>query len=342
MQRKIGWKVLASLALAGVLMLGGLPGESHAAPVITAKLTANPASYSGKCPATIKFDGEITVRGITRGPLTVKYEFIRSDGAMDSSPRFLTFQKDGSLPVSSSWTLGGDKVPTYSGWKAVKVTAPAPVESNKANFSVKCAAEEKKPAAADSLPLTAAKFVEKPLRKIPANLSAAQREQARNIQAAPGQVADMLQHVIKVDLTCQIKAYYDEAHTKPLPSGGPITGLYHLSAAQHPLHIPPFTLFFGITVKNEGVLTAAPNITNRALFSSLPPFFAPQQFVTAPETLSPGEAAEYVYHWGPFYPSSELYNKTIQLQVTADFPPRIAEDDEANNNCFYHVRFVYP
>ena len=102
---------------------------------ITARLTANPTSFSGKCPAVIKFDGEISVSA----PCTVQYKFLRSDGAIDTNMKTLTFEGPGSKPVSTTWTLGGVSLPAYAGWEAIEVVSPLNVKSNKAVFKMKCA-----------------------------------------------------------------------------------------------------------------------------------------------------------------------------------------------------------
>lgn len=322
------------LTLCGVVSWIGVGSTAAlAAPTITAKLTANPPVYSGKCPATVKFDGEISVRGMTGGPLTVTYEFIRSDGAKDTVPKTLTFQKDGSQPVSTTWTLGGDKLPTFTGWQAVKVTAPTPAESNKATFTVKCEA------AADNFKPDLTRFEEKPLRKLPARLSVADLELAKKFKLNPATV----QNIVKVDLTCEIKAYYDSAHTLPVQSAGANMGIYHISSQQSPPRPFPYYAFFAMTVKNAGVVNPAPNVTNRVFFTSTPPFIPPKLFNTSPETFSPGEAVEYKYWWGSFTPAATfLHNKIITVQTSADFPPHVTEDNEGNNNCSYQLKFVYP
>ena len=112
----------------------------YAQPKISAELRATPETYSGPCPATIKFQGKITVTNITRPPLKVQYKFIRSDGAF-APVHTLTFERDGSKPVSDTWTLGGPGLPAYEGWEAIKVVYPRDVESNKANFKIECKAE---------------------------------------------------------------------------------------------------------------------------------------------------------------------------------------------------------
>lgn len=116
-------------------------GETlYAQPKISVELKATPETYSGPCPATIKFQGKITVANITRPPLKVQYKFIRSDGAF-APVNTINFEKDGSKAVNTTWTLGGPGLPTYEGWQAIKVVYPQDVESNKAGFKMECKAE---------------------------------------------------------------------------------------------------------------------------------------------------------------------------------------------------------
>lgn len=117
--------------------------SAFAQPQIKASLKADPVSFSGNCPAVIKFKGEISVKNISRPPLKVQYKFIRSDGAF-APIETLMFDKDGSKRVETTWTLGGKDLPSYSGWEAIKIVYPQDVESNKAEFKIECKAEAKK------------------------------------------------------------------------------------------------------------------------------------------------------------------------------------------------------
>jgi len=111
-----------------------------AAPVpirVTATLGVSPASYSGNCPALITFKGHITVSQ----PTTVQYKFIRSDNAQ-APVQTLNFPKAGTQEVTTTWQLGGPGLPTYSGWEAIQVISPVSVESNKANFRIRCAGQQ--------------------------------------------------------------------------------------------------------------------------------------------------------------------------------------------------------
>lgn len=120
------------LALASAFLMT----TSALAEQITATLKASPESYSGKCPATIRFEGKITVTGVTR-PVKVQYKFIRSDGAL-APVETLVFERDGSKKVSTTWTLGGPGLPTYSGWEAIRIVYPQELDSDHAEFSVNC------------------------------------------------------------------------------------------------------------------------------------------------------------------------------------------------------------
>ena len=100
-----------------------------------ASLTSAPADYRGDCPGVITFKGTI----VADGPKTITYIFTRSDGAIDTKPKTLTFTKTGeSQPVSTTWTLGGDGLPHFSGWEAIKITSPSVITSNEAKFELSC------------------------------------------------------------------------------------------------------------------------------------------------------------------------------------------------------------
>lgn len=112
--------------------LTGSAAQSQFA-VTGAALSADPASYNGPCPGVIKFNGKIAANG--QGE--VKYQFIRSDGAVGPI-QTLVFTGPGSKPVSTTWTLGGPALPEYAGWEAIKILSPNPMESNHADFKLLC------------------------------------------------------------------------------------------------------------------------------------------------------------------------------------------------------------
>ena len=90
-------------------------------------LRADHPSSSGAGSVPVQFHGHITVNG----PGTVRYSFVRSDGA--SGPVLsMTFDRAGTREVETSWTLGRD----YAGWIAIRVLSPNVVESDHAGFRV--------------------------------------------------------------------------------------------------------------------------------------------------------------------------------------------------------------
>ncbi|MDD5249905.1 MAG: hypothetical protein PHY45_13035 [Rhodocyclaceae bacterium] len=102
---------------------------------LTTTLSANLTDARGDCPGVITFKGSIT----SDKAQIVSYIFKRSDGATDTQPKTLKFTKAGQTkPVSTTWTLGGDGLPYYAGWEAVKITSPGTVTSSHANFQLRC------------------------------------------------------------------------------------------------------------------------------------------------------------------------------------------------------------
>jgi len=97
-------------------------------------LTATPATYEGPCPATVNFEGRVTVNG--NG--VVRYTWLRSDGAT-APVHTLTFDAAGSKSVSMRRTAGSyERRPRASGWEAIKILEPNLTESNRASFTVTC------------------------------------------------------------------------------------------------------------------------------------------------------------------------------------------------------------
>ena len=127
-------KLLHTLRLAGpALPALGLAAPGAQAQEIQATLSATPATYIGRCPGKITFSGRITARR----PGRVQYRFIRSDSAF-APIRTLNFGYPGSQVVSTTWTLGGDKLPRYDGWQAIEIVYPVYLTSNHAAFSLRC------------------------------------------------------------------------------------------------------------------------------------------------------------------------------------------------------------
>jgi photosystem II stability/assembly factor-like uncharacterized protein len=102
--------------------------EETGTPNLTATLRAEPADYSGPCPGTIHFAGEIT------GTVSdVAYTFVRSDGA--TGPVEKVSLASGKAAVSTTWTLS---TASYSGWQALKIVSPLELTSNQAEFRFTC------------------------------------------------------------------------------------------------------------------------------------------------------------------------------------------------------------
>jgi len=101
---------------------------------MTASLSANPATFTGPCPATINFSGSITAEY----PCNVTYFFGRNDGA--KSPNYKVSVAAGKpQAVSYSWQLKG----SYSGHVTIYVVDPVLKSSNTAYFTVNCASGPK-------------------------------------------------------------------------------------------------------------------------------------------------------------------------------------------------------
>lgn len=116
------------------------PVTAHAQPsfnVTEASLYVADAKPSGKCPLKINFNGKIT----TDGPVTVKYTFLRSDGAI--APVYtLIFTAAGTKPVSTDWTLGDARLlARYEGWQKLKILSPRELETavEDGKFVMNCA-----------------------------------------------------------------------------------------------------------------------------------------------------------------------------------------------------------
>jgi len=150
-------------------------------PFIETTLSVDPVSYSGPCPATIKFKGEISVTQ----PGRVQYKFIRSDGAR-APLQTLNFEKSGSKEVSTTWAIGRD----YSGWMAIKVLYPQEAESNKAVFNIKCVQRK-----LESEKIEEATLVGKPKRKIrrkPLDLLQIKQKRQQSVTGSPARIIPIL------------------------------------------------------------------------------------------------------------------------------------------------------
>lgn len=130
-------KLLAGLINLSILFTGSaISGKAQATRVTEVIMKADDATLSGKCPMRVAFTGYITANG----PGTVKYTFVRSDGAT-GPVHSIDFKTAGTQPVTTDWTLGdASALPFYEGWQAVKVLSPNEVESSRetGKFSITC------------------------------------------------------------------------------------------------------------------------------------------------------------------------------------------------------------
>jgi hypothetical protein len=143
LSRKSAIALTCILAILLSVGLSSRPSGAQTFRVASATLEALPEVYQGRCPATVRFEGNITVNG----PGTVRYTFLRSDGA--TSPVYtLEFKREGTQPVSTTWSLGGAARPQFSEWVSIKIISPNEVESPRAGFKGDCsgAARRKSPA----------------------------------------------------------------------------------------------------------------------------------------------------------------------------------------------------
>jgi hypothetical protein len=85
-------------------------------------------SVSGGCPAKVHFTGRVR----TTGPLNVKYQWLRSDGA--KTDHELHFAKASTQNIATDWQLNT----RIHGWMQLVILEPAHLQTAKANFSVNC------------------------------------------------------------------------------------------------------------------------------------------------------------------------------------------------------------
>jgi hypothetical protein len=295
------------------------------APTITAELKANPVAYTGTCPAVIKFEGTIAVKGIVKGPYTLKYIFTRSDGATDTNVKSLTFAQDGMQKVSTTWTLGGAALPTYSGWQKIKVLTTPVVESNQADFSVKCGSSQRSisklpfEAELSDLKMESVPIAKEPKMKI-APLVAVQ---------LPVNIAER-----KADLKCQILGFLDQNRTRPV-----MGNLWHMNPYSYSPPLPlPWYIHYNIVVTNVGTAKAE-NFVTKIHFIN--PTVPPQDFFET-ESLDPGETVVFKYRWGSFLPGMyyQLLNRQVVISSQLDITAKVVESNEGNNACAYPVKFV--
>ncbi len=126
MKRRKTKSIRNTFMAAAFFMAFAVPTFSQDFRVTEAVLKADRADLEEACPVTVHFKGYIRANG--RG--TVKYTFIRSDGATGPALT-LEFREAGIQWVSTTWTLGDrNLLAKYRGWQAIKVLSPNTLESN--------------------------------------------------------------------------------------------------------------------------------------------------------------------------------------------------------------------
>ncbi len=91
-------------------------------------------THSMSCSQRFMFTGVITAdrAGV------VRYTWDRSDNALDTNNRSVTFTGPGSITVTDTWDLSAP----YTGWEQLRVLSPGATASSRANFSLRCAPTE--------------------------------------------------------------------------------------------------------------------------------------------------------------------------------------------------------
>ncbi len=95
-----------------------------------------PQNYTGACPHTFRFEGQVYTYA-TPTPVTVKYQWVRSDGAKGPIQSILIKTPTGNAGVHTAeynWTLGKP----FTGWAAVNVLSPNVYAGNHAAISLSC------------------------------------------------------------------------------------------------------------------------------------------------------------------------------------------------------------
>ena len=100
--------------------------------VTSVGLVAKPRSYSGPCPATLRFIGTIHV---SRYPVWVDYQWERSDGARGRRQR-IRIDSVGR-GVSETWQLGSGRQ-RMQVWERLHVLAPTGISSPAVRVNVRC------------------------------------------------------------------------------------------------------------------------------------------------------------------------------------------------------------
>jgi hypothetical protein len=126
------------IALPTLAALPSATGRSNAqqSPFGDVALVASPTTYTGTCPAHLRFEGRVHVNV---RPMEFDYHFERSDGAKSATKVVHATRARGEVyVVTDRWQLGA-KGQHLQVWEKLIVTSgDAKVESNQAGAEVTC------------------------------------------------------------------------------------------------------------------------------------------------------------------------------------------------------------
>jgi len=126
------------IALPTLAALPSATGRSPAqqSPFGEVALIASPTTYTGTCPAHLRFEGRVHVNV---HPMTFNYHFERSDGAKTASKVVhVTTAKGDVYVVTDRWQLGAKGQHRQVWEKLVVASGDSKAESNQASAEVTC------------------------------------------------------------------------------------------------------------------------------------------------------------------------------------------------------------
>jgi hypothetical protein len=116
--------------------------ESTSTPTPPLSITASvdKPNVNAVCPQVITFTA--VVRYTASAPVRVQYQWLRSDGAIDTNQTFVSFSGPGTQSVTTRWTLGAATPPfqPFHGWEQLELLTTRVALSNQANFTLFCQA----------------------------------------------------------------------------------------------------------------------------------------------------------------------------------------------------------
>ncbi len=131
MKKSMVYIVSLACALFLVIVIGTISAQQN----IEAIIKASPEFYNGGCPKSVIFMGTITAPAGK-----IEYEYVVNDGEKETTipGGTLDFASAGKQDVKTQLVFGDEDESTWGGWVAIRVKSPAKVESNKANYKVRC------------------------------------------------------------------------------------------------------------------------------------------------------------------------------------------------------------